>query len=157
MKVINRSDSTVTYELPELSVRRTFSPGEEKDITGKELETLYQQTGGYPLIKDFLLVGDRDWVLRHYPDAPIEYFWNFDDIRKCILEDSPELFSETLDYAPEGVVDVIKRLAWQLPMTDLNKVEALREKTGFDAQAATQLMSNVTVTNKDTTSRLRKG
>lgn len=139
MKVINRSDSTVTYSLPELNTRRSFSPGESKELSPQEMEALFQKQGGAQLIKDYLLVDDRDWVAEHW-DAPIEYFWQAAQVRKCLLEDPIDLFTETLDYAPAGVIDIIKSLAWRTPISDLNKIGAIKEKTGFDVLLAIEVM-----------------
>ena len=44
----------------------------------------------------------------------------------------------------KGVIDLIKMLAWQLPITDLNKVEAIKQATGFDTLAAIDVMSAAT-------------
>lgn len=140
MKVYNRSDSNVTYSLPELNTRRVFALGESKDLEDKELEALWQMDGGLTIIKDYLLVDDEDWVKAHW-DAPIEYFWKTEDVKKCLLEDPLDLFQETLEYAPQGVIDLIKMLAWKLPISDLNKIEALRIATGFDTLAAIDVMS----------------
>lgn len=141
MKVYNRSDSNVTYSLPELQTRRVFALGESKDLDAKELEALWQMDGGMTIIKDYLCVDDKAWIEAHWPDAPIEYFWKTEDVRKCLLEDPIDLFQETLEYAPAGVIDLIKMLAWQIPITDLNKIEAIRQATGFDTLAAIEVMS----------------
>ena len=141
MKVYNRSDSNVTYNLQELSTRRVFALGECKELDAKELEALWQMDGGMIIIKDYLVVDDPDWVAAHWPDAPIEYFWKDADVKKCLLQDSLDLFQETLEYAPQGVIDLIKMYAWQLPISDLNKIEAIRLATGFDTLAAIDVMS----------------
>lgn len=141
MKVFNRSDSNITYSLPELQTRRVFALGESKELEPKEMEALWQMDGGMTIIKDYLCVDDRDWVEKHWPDAPVEYFWTTEDVKKCLLNDSLELFQETLEYAPAGVIDLIKMLAWQLPISDLNKIEAIRQATGFDTLAAIEVMS----------------
>lgn len=140
MKVYNRSDGNITYTLPELDTRRVFSLGECKDLDPKEMEALYQLDGGMTLIKEYLLCDDREWVEAHW-DAPLEYFWKDEDIKTCLKEDSLELFQETLEYAPQGVIDLIKMYAWKLPITDLNKIEAIRQATGFDVIAAIDVMS----------------
>lgn len=41
MKVYNRSDSNVTYSLPELNTRRVFALGESKELEPKEMEALW--------------------------------------------------------------------------------------------------------------------
>lgn len=140
MNVINRSDGNVVYSLPELNIRRVFVPGESKDLSEQELNALWQIDGGASLLRNELMVQDEEWVKKMMPYAPIEYFWLVSDVDKCILEDSLELFKETLEYAPTGVIDLIKARAWQLPMTDLNKMDALKQKTGFDTLKAIEVM-----------------
>ncbi len=157
MIVINRSSENVTYELPELRVRREFEPGTSKDIPAEELEMLSQQTGGLILLKDNLLVEDKEWVKAHMPDAPIEYFWKPDDIMNCLKYDSLELFRETLEYAPYGVITIMEQLAWRLPLTDLNKIQALKDICGFDTLAAIDAMKTTKPqTENKTSKRLRQ-
>lgn len=142
MKVYNRSDSNITYSLPELSIRRVFSLGEGKELDEKEMNALYQLDGGKTLIEEYLLVDDEAWVKAHFSEEPaLEYYWKPEDIKKCLLNDSLELFQETLEYAPLGVIDLIKMYAWQMPISDLNKIEAIRQATGFDVLAAVEVMS----------------
>ncbi len=145
IKVTNRSSGEVVYSLPELNnTRRLFSLGETKEISEAELEALWQISGGMEIIKHFLIVQDKDWVKRHWSEVPVEYFWSNDQIKACLLNDSIDLFNETLDYAPEGVLDVIKTYSWTLPLADLNKIEAIKTKLNFDVQAATSFMRPMT-------------
>lgn len=139
IKVYNRSIGNVSYELPEFGTRRFFNIGETKEVQEKELEALSQQYGGLFLLKNSLLVQDKEWVKAHF-DAPIEYWWKPEKIKKSLLEDDLELFKETLDYAPQGVIDYIILFSWQIPLKDLNKIQAIREKTGFDVMQAIEIM-----------------
>lgn len=140
IKVINRSAGNVTYNLEELKIRRVFTPNESKDVEEKELNTLFQMDGGAELVKHHLLVDDKEWVEKHF-EAPVEYFWKLEDIERCVKEDPIDLFTETLDYAPQGVLELIKEYSWRLPLSDLNKIEVIRTKLGFDVQAAQAIMS----------------
>jgi hypothetical protein len=45
-------------------------------------------------------------------------------------------FLDCLDYAPVGVIDLIKKFAVSLPLTDYDKRQALKAKTGFDVDEA---------------------
>ena len=58
------------------------------------------------------------------------------DIAKLMMNGSLDEFLDCLDFAPPGVIDLIKKLSVSLPMTDFQKVNALKAKTGFDAAAA---------------------
>ncbi len=156
MKIVNRSDSTVVYSLEELKVRRLFAPNEEKDVPKGEITSLWQTDGGKELIKHELLVDNAAWIEENYPAAPIEYFWREDKVKECLINDSLELFRETLDFAPAGVLEIIKRISWQLPLTDLNKIEAIREKLGFDVLMSIGLMREKAPQKEKPTQRLRK-
>ena len=49
---------------------------------------------------------------------------------------SIEEFLDCLDFAPPGVIDLIKKLSVSLPLADIQKRQALKTKTGFDCDAA---------------------
>ena len=45
-------------------------------------------------------------------------------------------FLDMLDFAPMGEMDLIKQFAVSLPLNDIEKRRALKNKTGFDVNAA---------------------
>ena len=157
VKVYNRSDGNVVYTLPELNIRRVFNPGETKEIEYSELEALFQTDGGHDLIVGYLLVDDKEWVDKHW-DAPIEYFWYPEQVKACVMEDPIDLFEETLDYAPDGVIDLIKMYSWKVPLTDLNKIKLIKDKLGFDVLAAVEFMKSTPAAERrpDPTQRRRR-
>jgi len=55
-----------------------------------------------------------------------------------LLTGSLDAFLDCLDFAPIGVIDLIKTYAVALPLSDYNKRQALKEKIGFDVDAALQ-------------------
>ena len=57
-------------------------------------------------------------------------------MRELILNVSIDAFLDALDFAPLGVIDLIKTMSVQLPITDMAKREALKAKTGFDVDKA---------------------
>ena len=79
IKVVNKYNGTVGYNVPDLGVHRNFYPNESKDITFDELEKLSFAPGGEAILKDFLEIQNKE--------AQIE------DLHKTIV-DSKELFSE---------------------------------------------------------------
>ena len=48
-------------------------------------------------------------------------------------------FLDCLDFAPEGVTELIKTLAVQLPLNDVAKREAIYNKLGFNVDNAIRL------------------
>lgn len=136
MKVRNRSMSTVGYDIPDFNVKRHFAPGEIKDIPQKELEALLQQAGGRTLLTEYLQVSRDDIKQLDVIQPEQEYFYSDEDIKRIMQVGSQDEFLDMLDFAPEGVMNMIKTYAVKLPLTDLYKVEALRKKTGFDSTKA---------------------
>lgn len=136
MKVRNRSASVVGYRVPDLNVRRRFVPGEVKEIPVEELQQLLYQTGGRELLTHYLQVSKDEIKQLDMIEQEREYFYTDDQIKQVILHDSYDKFLDVLDFAPEGVINLIKKYALELPMTDLYKIKALQEKTGFDVTRA---------------------
>lgn len=134
--VKNRSASMVVYRIPENNVRREFQPGETKRISKEELDNLAFQPGGRELMVSFLQIQSAD-ALRdlNIPTEP-EYYMNEQQIADLIVKGSLDAFLDCLDFAPTGVMDLIKKFAVQIPMTDTTKIDALKEKTGFDVAKA---------------------
>ena len=134
--VLNRSSSMVGYTIPELNIRREFQPGETKKIKFSELEQLTYQPGGTTLIQDYFLIREQEVTDALNIQTEIEYYMNEDNVRDLILKGSLDQFLDCLDFAPEGVLEIIKKLAIELPMNDVEKREALKKKTGLDVDAA---------------------
>lgn len=134
--VKNRSASFVTYNLPERNLRREYAPGEEKTIKFDELEALSYQPGGRELMANFLQITAEEATQALGIKREPEYDLTEVQIRDLILRGSLDEFLDCLDFAPVGVIDLIKQMAVSLPMSDMNKLDALKKKTGFDAAVA---------------------
>lgn len=131
--VTNRSASQVFYAVPEIGVKsRQFQPGETKKISFEELEGLNYQPGGNALIRDYLLIQDLDVRQEFCGNTEPEYNMTAADVKELILHGSMDEWLDCLDFAPEGVIDLIKELSIELPLTDTRKMDAYKEKTGTD-------------------------
>lgn len=134
--VKNRSAGVATYKIPEMGVRRTFSPGEVKKISAEELEKLTYRPGGMALLANFLQIMEPEAIAKVGLNPQPEYFMSEQDIAKMMTTGSLDEFLDCLDFAPPGVIDLVKKLSVSLPLGDINKRKALKEKTGFDCDAA---------------------
>lgn len=135
-KVKNRSAGFASYKIPESNGRRRFAPGEIKTISAEELEKLTYTAGGMALLANFLQIMDAEGIEKVGLNPQPEYHMSEADITKLMLSGSLDEFLDCLDFAPAGVIDLIKKLSVSLPLSDLNKRLALKEKTGFDCDAA---------------------
>lgn len=137
--VTNRSAGLVCYTIPEMGIKnREFQPGETKRISRQELVNLSYLPGGTELIRGYLQVQDEevrnDLVGRVEP----EYNMSAADVKELILHGSMDEWLDCLDFAPDGVIDLIKTLSIELPLTDTKKMETFAEKKGINIARAIQ-------------------
>lgn len=134
--VKNRSTSVAIYKIPEDNIRREFAPGETKRIAFGELEKLTYQPGGTELLTNFLQILDQEPTTTLNIHREPEYDLSEEQIKDLILNGSIDEFLDALDFAPIGVIDLIKSYSVSLPVADLAKRQALKAKLGFDVDSA---------------------
>ena len=135
-RVKNRGASLVVYKIPEDGIRREFKPGQTLTISSEELEKLTYQPGGITILSQFLQILDLEAIEKTNIRVEPEYHMSEADVAKLIQTGSLDAFLDALDFAPVGVIDLIKKLSISIPMVDIPKRKALKEKTGFDVEAA---------------------
>ena len=135
--VTNRSAGLVCYAIPEMGIKnRTFQPGETKKISGEELTNLTYLPGGVKLLRNYLQVQNE--VIRNDLIGHVEPEYNMSaaDVKELILHGTMDEWLDCLDFAPDGVIDLIKTLSIELPLTDTQKMEAFKEKKGINIARA---------------------
>ena len=136
LKVKNRSASLAVYSIPEINIRREFAPGETKNITYGELENLSYQPGGRAIMQNFLQIIDPEATGDLGINREPEYDLSEQQIVDLMTKGSLDAFLDCLDFAPVGVIDLIKKFSISLPLNDIDKRDALKKKTGFDVTVA---------------------
>lgn len=156
LKVKNRSASLAVYSIPEINIRREFAPGETKNITYGELEKLSYQPGGRAIMQNFLQIIDPEATGDLGINREPEYDLSEQQIVDLMTNGSLDAFLDCLDFAPVGVIDLIKKFSVSLPLNDIDKRDALKKKTGFDVTVALanmqkekEDMNTPTVENKE--------
>ena len=135
-KVKNRSAGFAVYSIPEMGINRSFAPGEIKQISEEELEKLTYQPGGMAMLSGFLQIMEPEAIAKVGLNPQPEYHMSENDIKNLLLTGSLDEFLDCLDFAPPGVIDLIKKMSVSLPLSDISKRKALKDKTGFDCDAA---------------------
>lgn len=143
IKVTNRELARVGYYIPDLDVRRQFSVGETKSISFEELEKLSFIPGGKALIKNYLLVQDKE-VLDKILNEKIEpeYFYTEAEIRKLLTTGTIGQLEDCLNFAPEGTISLVQKLAVELKINDINKRDLIFKKTGFNVTKAIENLND---------------
>lgn len=140
VQVRNRSNAQVIYSLPEDGVRREFAPGEMRMIDSDELERLTYKPGGKELIRDYLLVTDPETVKNTVNQVQPEYWMSDEEVINLLKTGSLDAFKDCLDFAPVGVLDLVKKYAVSLPLNDNAKREAMKKQINFDVDTALRLI-----------------
>lgn len=140
VKVINKFNGTVGYTIPEMNIHRNFYPKEHKEISYEELEKLSFLPGGAEIIKNYLEVVDDDAVVSLLNETPEpEYHYSEEDVRNLLINGSLDQFLDCLDFAPDAIKDMIKGLAVEIELNDMNKRKAILDKFGFDVSKAIEI------------------
>ena len=134
--VKNRSSSIVVYSIPEDNIKRRFTPGETKRISYEELLHLSYQTGGMELMANFLQIQSIGVPKSLGIKTEPEYYMSEKQVIDLIKNGSQDQWLDCLDFAPEGVIELIKKFSMEVPLTDYDKRQSLKAKTGFDVDAA---------------------
>lgn len=137
VKVTNRSSGWTGYIIPDMNnLRREFAAGETKILPYGELMALSNIPGGRALMQEFLQITEIEVIEKLDIHTELEYSMTETDIIKLLQEGSVDELLDALDFAPTGVIDIIKTQAVQLPLYDMRKREAILKATGFDVTKA---------------------
>ena len=150
VKVQNRDNGSVGYTIPDLNnLHRTYQPNETKNITMDELRKLSYVPGGMEILKNYLVILDEEAREEILSDVEPEYYLTKDGVKQLLLEGSLDALLDCLDFAPSGVVDLVKDVAVEIELNDVKKRDAILNKTGFN-------VTNAINFNKETTDEVEK-
>ena len=136
IKVTNRNNGYVGYRILEKNIRRRFAPGETKQIPLSELQALQFEAGGDYILKHSLVINDQDALTALNMSVEPEYFYSIEDVEKLLFEGSLDQLEDALNFAPGGVISLIKDIAVKKEIPDIRKRELITKKTGFGVQNA---------------------
>ena len=140
VRVTNRSRGTVGYTIPDMgNLQRFFAHGETKVVPMEEIRKLDWTPGGAVLLRDYLKIEDAEAVEEILHDVEPEYNYTEKEIKEILLNGSMDQLMDTLDFAPEGVIDLIKDLAIKLEIPDVRKRNAISERTICDISKAIEI------------------
>ena len=137
IKVTNRDNGHVGYTIPDLNnLTRTFTANETKEIPMIELRKLSYIPGGKMILRDYLVLDNKDAIEELLNRVEPEYFYTEEDVKKLLTIGSLDALKDCLDYAPVGTIDLVKKVAVELPLNDVAKRKAILDMTGFNVDRA---------------------
>jgi len=139
IKVTNRDNGKVGYTIPDINLHREFSAGETKTLTFDELEKLAWTNGGLVLLKDYLIINDKEAAEELLGHVEPEYFYTDETVKTLLTQGTLEQLQDTLDFAPKGVIDLIKQEAVDLQLNNVAMRKEILNKTNFNVDRAIEI------------------
>ena len=139
IRIENRSNAIVGYSVPETNIVRRFVGKETTEVTMGELRQAIQIPGTFRLIEDNLIIHSQEAVAELLPNAEPEYFYTAEDVDFLLKDGSLDQLRDALDFAPGGVITLIKEQAVKTRLNDMSKREVILEQTGFDVTKAIEI------------------
>lgn len=145
VKVTNRSRGSLGYQIPDLNnLRRKFTAGETKEVTVEEIRKLSYIDGGRALLSQYLVLDSKELIAELNGETPEpEYFYDAAKIEDMLRNATLDEFLDMLDFAPEGVKELIQRKAVEIKVDSAAKREAILEKTGFNVTKAIEIANEL--------------
>lgn len=138
--VINRDNGTVGYTIPDLgNLHRNYQSKEKKIVTMEELRKLSYLPGGLYILRNCLILDNEEAIKELLGEVEPEYFYSEKEIRQLLQSGSLAQLQDCLDFAPTGVIDLVKQIAVETELNDINKRQAIYEKTGFNVTKAIEI------------------
>lgn len=156
IKVRNRSTGSVGYRIPDMgNLSRKFAAREAKEITFDELQKVSFIPGGSYLLQHYLVIENLEARNEILGQVELEYDYNEEDIKNLLLNGSLDQLLDCLDFAPQGVIELIQKFAVSLEINDIRKRQAILKSTGFNVDKAIQINfeTNEEVAEEASTSR----
>lgn len=158
VKVTNRSRGTLGYSIPDLGLRRDFAAGETKEITAEEVRKLSYISGGLTLLKSYLVVHSPLLIKEIFSDEEIEpeYYYTAEKVKEMLTTASQDEFLDMLDFAPDGVKELIQKIAVEIRLDSATKRQAIQEKLGFNVDKAIEIKQEFEKNNTTQTHAQRR-
>ena len=137
IKVTNRDNGSVGYTVPDMNnLHRSFQSGETKEVTMEELRKLSWIPGGLYILENLLVIENTEAQQELLPSVEPEYNYTREDVEDLLSKGSLEQLQDCLDFAPDGVINLVKDVAVTTELNDIRKREAILEATRFNVSKA---------------------
>lgn len=140
IRVTNRDNGSVGYTIPDMgNLHRNFQSGETKEVTMEELRKLAWLPGGQYILENLLVIENIEAQQELLPSVEPEYNYTKTDVENLLSKGSVEQLQDCLDFAPDGVVNMVKDIAVSTELNDMRKREVILEATKFNVSKAIEV------------------
>lgn len=145
VQVQNLVENTVCFQDNDSGLMRriSFQPYEIKSLPAGMLRRLNFSRGGSVLLQHYLSVKNKELAKEFGVSEDVfdhEYNWTRDDIQEVLVNGSLEQLQDALDFAPDGIIDTIIETAIAIKVNNMDKRQAIFDKTGRNIDQAIKNM-----------------
>lgn len=158
VKITNRDSGSAGYTIEEMNnLHRNFAAGETKEVPMEEIRALSYLPGGMEILEKCFVINNPEAVKEIYGDVEPEYSYTAEDVKTLLTEGTNEQLMDCLDFAPEGVINLVQQIAVETKLNDVSKRKIIFEKTGFNIDKAIEIndITNEEENTKETKSARR--
>lgn len=137
IEITNLLDCTCGYIVDLTGVRRILPPHASFKVKASELRELFYQRGGQELLHNYIRVGNKALAQEFGVDVDNtpEYNWGRKDVIDALNNPDIDVLLDALDFAPDGIKQLIADVAVETEVSDVNKRKAISDKLGIDVDA----------------------
>lgn len=140
VKITNRDSGSAGYTIEEMNnLHRNFAAGETKEVPMEEIRALSYLPGGMEILEKCFVINNPEAVKEIYGDVEPEYSYTAEDVKTLLTEGTNEQLMDCLDFAPEGVINLVQQIAVETKLNDVSKRKIIFEKTGFNIDKAIEI------------------
>ena len=92
--------------------------------------------GGETLIKDYLTIMDKDAVAELIGEVEPEYYYTKKEITEILKYGSLDQLEDCLNFAPQGVLDLVKNTAIEIRLNEVDKRKLISERLQLNLDRA---------------------
>ena len=159
VEVTNRNNGITGYTLNS-GMERIFNINETKKVPLEELQEVEAMPGGEYLLRNYLMIKDKTALDYLNVEPEPEYFYTENEIKELLLNGTLDQLEDCLNFAPQGVLDILKDKAVSLEIPDMRKRDLISKKLGFNIDNAIKIekafKEDSALNNKETTTPERK-
>ena len=142
VSVRNRTEGSVAYKLDSLRVARSWpKTGSVLQISIDELKELMVHPGGEYILRNLVIIEDEAARIEILgAEVQPEYNYTEDEIKYILYEAEDNVLLDCLDYAPVGVLELIKEFSLEKMPNTTAKIKAINQKLNINLNKIVEMM-----------------
>lgn len=142
VSVRSRTEGSVAYKLDSLRVARSWpKSGSVLQISIDELKELMVCPGGEYILRNLVIIEDEAARIEILgAEVQPEYNYTEDEIKYLLYEAEDNALLDCLDYAPVGVLELIKEFSLEKMPNTTAKIKAINQKLNINLNKIIEMM-----------------